>query len=400
MAANKPPRDESATGVWPVVRRECARILARPLYPMLMAVLPLASFAIIFAIFHQRVPDALPIAFLDADRSALSRRLARMIDATRTIALARQVASLDEGERLIRGGQAYALVVAPAGLERDVLRHAAPAVVCYYNAQYLLPASIIRRDLHTTVGTLSAGIELQLRAARGEAPAAAADRLEPIRLDRHTLFDPQLSYLTFLLPPLLPTLLQIFVLMTTVLALGSELRDRTAAEWLQRSGGGIARAVAGKLLPYTANFLLVALLMLAVTFVGAGIPLAGSPLLLLGGTVLFVLAAEAVAIFLVAAFVSLRLASSAAAFFSGPAFAFSGVTFPSAAMPWLGRAWGALIPLTHYVRLFVEQALRGAPPAASFGTLAALAALVLVFPVVSLPRLARLARDARFWGRP
>lgn len=382
-----------------MARRELGRILARPIYPMLMLALPVFSFVLLWAIFHQQVPSGLPVAVLDADHSSLSRTLVRLIDATRTLRVAYEVSSLDQGEDLVRRGKAYALLVVPANLDRDVHRGSAPNVVCYYNAQFLLPASLVRRDLRSVVGTLSAGIELRVRETRGEPPAAALDHVEPIRVERHTLFNPQLSYVTFLLTALFPTMLQIFILMTAVLTLGSELRDGTAREWLDLSGGSIVRATVGKLLPHTVHFSLLGLGMLAYLFVILQIPARGSVLLVVVATVLFVTAVEAVGVLMVAVFGSLRMSSSAAAFFSGPAFAFCGITFPTMAMPLFGRAWGALIPLTHYLRLLQEQAIRGASAAAPLDAFSIFAAFSVVLPAASLWRLGRLARDERFWRR-
>jgi ABC-2 type transport system permease protein len=366
---------------------------------MLMLALPVFSFALLWAIFHQQVPSELPVAVLDADHSALSRRLVRMIDATRTMRVAYEISNLDQGEDLIRQGKAYALLVVPVNLDRDVRRGTGPKVVCHFNAQFLLPASIIRRDVRAVVGTLSAGIEVRMRESRGESPSAALDHVEPIRVERHTLFNPELSYVTFLLTALLPTMLQIFVLMTAVLAFGSELRDGTAREWIDLSGGGIVRAAVGKLLPHSIHFSLLGLGMLACLFVVVRIPPKGSVPLVVLATVLFVMAVQAVGALLVTIFMNLRMASSAAAFFSGPAFAFCGITFPTIAMPLLGRAWGALIPLTHYLRLLQEQAIRGATAASSLDEICILAAFAVVLPALSLWRLGVLARDERFWRR-
>ncbi len=387
------------TGTLAVARREIRRILRRPIYPALMLVLPVLSFVLLWAVFRSEVPSALAVVVLDGDHSALSRRLVRMVDATRTMRVAFEVSSLDEGENLVRRGRAYALLVLPPGLERDVARGDAAKVVCHYNAEFLLPGSLIRRDLRAVVGTLSAGIELRMREARGEPARAATDRLEPVRVERHTLFNPQLSYVTFLLAALLPTMLQVFVLMTAVLALGSELREGTAPEWLAAANGRILPATVGKLLPHTVHFSVLALTMLAFLFGLLRIPVRGSLGLLAAGTVLFVTAVEAVGVLLVAVFVSLRMSSSAAAFFSGPAFAFCGITFPTFAMPLLGRVWGALIPLTPYLRLLLEQEVRGAAAASSVADVALLAAFSTALPAASLWRLGRLARDERAWRR-
>lgn len=372
---------------------------AQPIYALLLVVLPLVAFGVLWAIFWQGVPRDLPVAVLDRDHTALSRQLVRMIDASPTMRVAFPVATEAEGEGLIREGRAYALVTVPTDLERAIRRGEAAPVVCHYNAQLLLPASLIRRDLRGVVGTLSAGIELRRKLGGGTPRGVAMAQIEPVRMERHTLFNPELSYLSYLLAALLPTMLQVFVLVAAVQALGSELKDGTAAEWLAAAGGRVWKAVLGKLLPATVHFWLMGLAMVAVLFRALGLPLSGSLTAIVAGTLLFVLAVEAVGLALVAWLANLRFATSAAAFLAGPAFAFSGITFPVAAMPLAAQTWGALIPLTHYLRVMVDQTMRGAPVAVSSLPLAVLAAFALVLPAASLGRLRRVATDGRFWGR-
>lgn len=372
---------------------------AQPIYALLLVVLPLVAFGVLWAIFWQGVPRDLPVAILDRDHTALSRQLVRMIDASPTMRVAFPVAAEAEGERLIREGRAYALVTIPADLDRAIRRGESAPVVCHYNAQLLLPASLIRRDLRGVVGTLSAGIELRRKLGGGTPRDVAMAQVEPVRMERHTLFNPELSYLSYLLAALLPTMLQVFVLVAAVQALGAELKDGTAADWLATAGGRVWKAVLGKLLPATVHFWLMGLAMVAALFRALGLPLRGSLGAIVIGTLLFVLAVEAVGLALAAWLANLRFATSAAAFLAGPAFAFSGITFPVAAMPLAAQTWGALIPLTHYLRLMVDQTMRGAPVAVSSLPLAALAAFALVLPAASLGRLRRVAADKRFWGR-
>ena len=386
-------------GIRATVRREYRRMAAEPIYALLLVILPLVAFGVLWAIFWQGVPRELPVAVLDRDHTALSRQLVRMIDASPTMRVAFTVADETEGERLIREGRAYALATIPVDFERAIRRGEAAPVICHHNAQLLLPASLIRRDLRGVVGTLSAGAELKRLQGGGTPRGVAMARIEPIRMERHTLFNPELSYLSYLLAALLPTMLQVFILVAAVQALGSELKDGTAADWLATAGGRTWKAVTGKLLLTTVHFSLMGLAMVAVLFRELGLPLAGSFGAIIGATLLFVLAVEAVGIALVAWLANLRFATSAAAFLSGPAFAFSGITFPVAAMPLAAQTWSALIPLTHYLRVMVDQAMRGAPLAVSSLPLAALAAFVLLLPVASLGRLRRVATDERFWGR-
>ncbi len=385
-------------GVLRAARREAGRLVASRYALVLLVVLPIAGIALVAAIFWKRLPSDLPVAVVDADRSLLSRRLVRMVDATKSMRATGPFATPSEALDEVLSGRSYAVLTIPEHLERDVKRGSAPKVVLHYDALRMIPASILKRDVKAVVGTLSAGVEIQARRALGETPDVAAARFEPVRSLRGALFNPGLDYLAFLAPALVPTLLSIFVLVGAVNALGVELRDGTAGEWLA-AGGSAARAVAGTLLPQTLWFTALGLSSTAVLFRLLDVPFRGSGVLVALGTLLLVLAYQAMGLLFVAASANLRLASSTAAFYGGPAFAFTGITFPTFGMPLAAKAWGALLPVTHYLALLLSQALRGAPPSTATGPLAALCAFVLLAPPLALWRMGRLMRDPSTWGR-
>ena len=388
-----------APGIVAVLGRELSRLVGGWYLPVLVLVLPLLSFALVWAIFAAGVPRHLPMAVVDGDHSALSRQLVRMVDATPSLRVASMCADVESARRLVRQDRVYGIVVVPEGLERDVRRGEAPKVVAYYNAQYLLPASLIRRDLRAAVATLSAGFELEAREARGDMPRAALAHVEPIRVDSHTLFNPQLSYLYYLAAALLPSLLQIFVTVGTVHVLGVELKDGTAGAWLETAGGSVWRAVVGKVLPLTVHFSVLGLFMLALLFHSMGVPMRGHLPVLIAATVLFVVAYQAVALAMVAWTANLRFAASITALYCAPAFAFVGITFPTIGMPPMGRVWGEILPLTHYLRVLVDQALRGSAPAFSMPSLGALALFAVIPSCVSMWRIKEVAASPKYWGR-
>jgi len=386
-------------GVWRVARREVSRIAGDWYYAVLMLLLPLAGFALLCAIFASGAPRDLPVVAVDGDHSALSRQLFRMVDATPGMRVACEAPDMAAARALVLQNKAYAVIVAPEALERDVRRGEAPRVVAYYNAQYLLPASLIRKDLRAAVGTLSAGLELRVRESRGEPARAAGAHIEPIRVDYHTLFNPQLNYSYYLAAALLPAILQIFIVVAGVHAVGIELKEGTAGAWMESAGGSAGRAVAGKLLPYAAHFTALGLFMLVVLFRFMAVPMRGHLQVIAAATVLFVLAYLAVAVLIIAWTANLRFATSVAAFYTTPAFAFVGITFPTFGMPAVGRAWGAMLPLTHFLSVVVGEAIRGAEPAAVMPQLGVLLAFVIVAPLVSVWRVGEIARDPRYWGR-
>jgi ABC-2 type transport system permease protein len=382
-----------------VLRREMRRIATRRLEPLLLVALPVVALAFTWAIFSAGLPRDLPVAVVDQDHSRLSRQLTRMIDATPTVHVSERPADPKAAEELILAGRVYAYVLLPEGLERDVKRGQAEPVVAYTNAQLLVPASLVRRDLLAATATLSGGIKLRRQRAAGETGAGARARFEPVRADIHALFNPQLNYVSYIFVALFPTLLHIFVLLAAVNSVGSELREGTAGEWLEAAKGSLPRALAGKLLPSTGAFLAVAAVAMTVLFGLAGVPMRGSLALLLLGTLLFVLAYQAIGVLIVALSANLRLATSVAAFLASPAFAYVGITFPTMGMPAFARFWGAVLPLTHYLKLLVDQSMKGAPASVSVPSLLALLAFVAVAPLLAWPRLRRVLHDERCWGK-
>ena len=378
-------------GIWRAAAREWARVAASPYLMLMLVAFPLGAGWLILSVFGTGAARDLPVAVVDLDRSALSRELIRAIDATGGLRVSAVGSDPDQARRSVLRGGPYGLVSIPAHFERDAARGEAPVVTAFYNAQYLLPASQMRSALAASTAALSARLEYRRRAAAGERPSAARAHIEPITLDIRTLFNPHLNYLTYLAAALLPAILQIFIVTMTVHAFGSELRDGTGREWIEAGGGNAWRSVAGKAAPYLVHFSALAFLMLGALYGPAGVPFRGSLPLVAFATIMFVAAHVAMGFAFIAATGDLRFATSIAAFYCAPAFAFAGVTFPADAMPVAGRAWASLLPVTHYLRILVQQGVKGAPPAVSIPALLALAAFAAAPWPYLLRRIDRLA---------
>ncbi len=382
-----------------VFLREISQIREHSRYALAMIVLPLVSFALTWGLFSNQYPQDLPVAVVDLDHSSISSTIIRAIDATSVVAVSFQAPDPAQARDLMLRGKVYAMVILPYGLEEDILRGRGGEVIGYTNTQMLLPGSIVSSSLNAAIANVSAGINFQSRLRHGEMDEAATAHLEPVNLDRHVLFNPQLNYMYFLAAALCPTFFQIFILMTAVMAMGSEFKNSTASKWLEAAGGNVWKAVAGKLAVYFISFSLLGLVMLAIILNGLGVPLRGSLSSLITATVLLVLAYLSCGILLVFLCPSLRMALSAASFFSGTAFAFVGLTFPQSGMPALGKAWSSMLPLTHYLHLFLEQTIRGAELSESINDFM----ILVIFAIVGIsliPLLHSHMKDSRYWGKP
>ncbi|HNX60448.1 MAG TPA: hypothetical protein PKK43_15200, partial [Spirochaetota bacterium] len=62
------------------------------------------------------------------------------------------------------------------------------------------------------------------------------------------------------------------------------------------------------------------------------------------------------------------------------------------------KIWAEILPLTHFMRIYINQAITGAPAQYTIQSFAALAAFMIV-PFIVGPRFKKIVTDERFWGR-
>ena len=381
-----------------VVLRELKRIWQFKPYLLILTILPLLSILLFIAIFSKGMPTDLPIAVVDNDNTPLSQKVVNMIEATPETAVRYKVTSSHEGERLIRQGAAGAMVIIPANFERDILGMTPTSVGVYISGANILENGLISKDLQTTITTFSTGLKIQILSKQGISENQAIAQAMPIRLDRHILFNPYTNYSYYLLPSFMPMMILIFTVLSTIFAIGSELKYSTAGEWLSTAQGSISVALAGKLTPTLAFMTVMAAVMFILLFEFVGVPLQGNIWILIVSCFMFILSYIAVAIFIIAITADMRLAMSLGGGYSVMAFSLSGLTFPAMAMHKTMQWFGHLFPFTYFTEIIIDQALRGAPIGNSLTQLSYMM-IFLLLPLTTARRLKQIINDKKYWGR-
>ncbi len=80
------------------------------------------------------------------------------------------------------------------------------------------------------------------------------------------------------------------------------------------------------------------------------------------------------------------------------AFSFCGLAFPILAMPLPAKIFAYLFPFTHYLRLFVDQGIKGMPLYYSASSLVALI-LFIAIPSLAVFRLKKAMINEEMWGK-
>src|SRR5262245_6622322 len=163
------------------LQREWALLRARPFDLAIISWVPLLAAALLCWIFAAGIPTRLPIGVLDADHSALSRQLQRLLSAAPGLQIAERYADAGEMARALRAGRVYAVVEIPDDFARRLKQGGAASVALLHNAQFATHSGLIQKDVRTVVGTLSAGVEITAREKRGQSPLAARQGFEPMR---------------------------------------------------------------------------------------------------------------------------------------------------------------------------------------------------------------------------
>lgn len=354
-------RPHQKSGVYAVMRREFCRMCSRPLYLAMTFVIPLLSLLFFATFLDKGLPDQMPVVTLDLDQSPTSRMVLRNISAIPTVNVQKETGSFKEALDEMQQGNAYAILSVPKNFQADLLAQRQPQVLVYTQFGYLVGGSLLMRDLNLSLSMLSAGVNMKVQQSRGEVEEVIRPRLQPIVTDLHTMFNPWTNYSIYLSTTMLPGILQLMVFLTTIFAVGSELKSKTSRVWLLTAGKSIGKAVLGKILPYTMVF---TLMIWAYDGVFHGLlhyPMNGSYVRILFGGLLFVLAQQSMGLFIIGLIPVLRDALSMGAVLGTLGLTFSGLTFPITGMIPVIQAWSCAFPIRQYYLIYVHEALMGTP---------------------------------------
>ena len=178
------------------------------------------------------------------------------------------------------------------------------------------------------------------------------------------------------------------ILLTTVYAAGIEIKFRTAADWLATAKGNMVTAILGKLLPYTIIYILIGWFANYVMFGILHIPFQGSWWFMNMITALFVVATQALGLFLFSLFPAVSLVISVVSMVGSLGATLSGVTFPVPNMYPLVRDASYLFPVRHFTEI-MQTILYGG---GGFVHLWQSAVILCIFPLLALSLLPHLKR--------
>lgn len=373
-------------GIWAISKREMERMQHNRIYFLSVVLFPLLVILFFTLFLKDGMPTRMPIAIVDLDQTATSRKFIRNIDVTPLSEVRMQLQSVEEALSELRRGHIYGFVVLPSNMQADIMASRQPKISFYYHNGLLIAGGLMQNDLTTILHTLSSGMSIQKRQAMGQSQQEIMAQVQPIMVDTHQLFNPMASYSVYVGTIIQPIMLQLFILMITVYAVGSEIKERTSREWLKGSRKSMVIALTGKLLPYTIAFIILMMFQNFLMYRAIKVPMNTNIFWLTAGSILFVLAYQAIGVLFAGLLPVMRHSLNLAAFYGILALTLCGFSFPVESMPSAFRYWAEAFPVRHYMHIFQNQMLAGFDW--KYSLTAYLALLIFLFlPFLILPRL-------------
>lgn len=341
----------SETSFIRVFRRELNRMTSRRLYFGVCIILPLFCIFFMSTIFGNGQMENIPVGVVDQDQTALSRELIRQVEAVPTFRVTHHYVDAEAARRATQAKEIYGYLVIPGQFEKDVTGGRSATLSYYYHYALLSVGGEVRGAFETLLRTFSMAPIVVQATAMGISQKEISTFLVPVKAQNHPLYNPDLDYSVYLSNPFFFIFFQVIILLTTVYAVGSELKFHTANEWLATAKMNMVTALFGKLLPYTIIFSLMSVLANYVMFGLMDIPFSCGFWPLNLTSILFVIASQALAVFLFSVFPAISIIISVVSMVGSLGATLSGVTFPAPAMFAPVYYASFLFPVRHFIEI-------------------------------------------------
>lgn len=339
------------SGFVSVLYREIDRMVSRRLYFGVCIILPLFCILFISTIFGSGQMENIPVGVVDLDNSATSRNIVRSVEAVPTFNVIKHYEDAVSARTATQRKEIYGYLVIPYLFESNLLANRNTTLSYYYHYALLSVGGEVRGAFESLLQPLSLNPIVAAAMDSGISEQAIENFLVPVNTQSHPLYNADLDYSVYLCQPFLFIFFQVIVLLLTVYVIGSEIKFGTAGEWLRSADMNIVIAVVAKLLPYTVIFIIMGIFGNYVLFGIMRIPFSCGFLPLNIATALFIIATQALGVFLFSLFPAISIIISIVSMVGSLGATLSGVTFPVPFMFPLAYYASFLFPVRHFVEI-------------------------------------------------
>jgi ABC-2 type transport system permease protein len=343
----------------------------------IMVAMPIVQL-ILFGYAINTDPRHMPAVIEMREDGPLTRAFLASLAASSYVDIVAIVTDGDEGDTMLRSGQANFLISIPEGFERRLVRGEHPQILLAADASDPVAA-----------GGAIAAIERVAQSAFApsfEGSLGFLARAPPAYdIVVHRRYNPAGISAFNIVPALLGIILTMTMVMITSIALTRE-NERGTMENLLATPIRPIEVMVGKTTPYILVGAQQVLIVLTMAHFLFHIPFTGSALAFTAGVALFIVANLMLG-YVISTIARTQMQAMQSAFFVFlPSILMSGFMFPFKAMPGWAQVIGEALPITHFLRIVREVVLKGAGVADILNDLGPLALITLVLAALALLR--------------
>lgn len=330
-----------------LARKEARHIVRDPYTLSMNIVLPLMMM-LLFGYAISFEPHDLALAVLDQDHSQDSRKIVQAVQGS---GFFRVQASRGEPEKDVESERVKATLVIPRGFQQSIGRGEDPQLQVLMDGSDNAAASVVQGYLG---GVINSAWD-RLQKERG-----VENPKPPMELNTRFLFNPELDGHWFIVPGLLVVILGLLCVLLTALTVAREW-EQGSMELLLSTPIKPMDIILGKVAPYVGLGLLDVGIVYVVARLVFNVPFAGSHLLLLLGSFVFLLVTLSQGLL-----ISVTARNQQVAFQMSmmmgmlPTMLLSGFIFPIESMPLFFRIFTAILPPRWFMTIIRGLFLKGA----------------------------------------
>ena len=140
-------KERKYIALWNVMKRECRRLVSRPLYLFCMVIAPLFCYVFFTTLMDSGLPTNMPVGIVDQDMTTTSRQLARNLDAFEQTAVIAHYPTISEARTAMQRGEIYGFYYIPKGTSAKAQAQRQPKLSFYTNNTLLIAGSLLYRDM-------------------------------------------------------------------------------------------------------------------------------------------------------------------------------------------------------------------------------------------------------------
>ncbi len=329
-----------------IIQKEFKEILRSPLYLLLAHFVPLALY-LVFGFGLSLDVERIPTAFLDLDRTQMSRQLIDGLIKTKYFSLTQEAHRNEELVELLQKGSIRLAVIIPPQFQRRLRQELASPVQVLIDGTYPYRGLVTKDYLTAYLASFNQGLIQKWLKKKG---LTNVD-LQPIKLDTRFLYNESLVSSFSLVPGLLVVVLMMNPAIMAAIAI---VREKDYGTIYNIYASPISRweFLMGKLIPYYFLNLANILVLFFLSIILFGVSFKGSFLLLFLGSLLYIFTTTGMGL-IISAFTRSMVAAEIVTIIITviPSFLYSGLLMPVSNLGRGGEIEAHLFPAMYYMKI-------------------------------------------------